>query len=331
MWVINMENRIDLKDGLIKQNMVFMSGMLTAPIIACTTTLGKSLAVCFVFSFVSFFSILLCRFIPRTIVYTIRITLYSIAAAVFYIPAILLAEAIFGMRVIESAGVYLPVLITNALILSKTETRFYLEPAGRMTIDVIGFMVGFDISCTATGIFRELLATGRIGGAEVPVLFTVPAMETTFGGFLFVGIGAGLFRAVYNYRKKRKEEPEEEDSLAEYAEDVGEFLVGKHNRAEKEKIRIYRSAVKKTKNVNELLDMEFLSNRDVLEAFEAIIAEGQEMGAESAPAEQPPEETAENDAAENKSAENENPADSLPAEEAASDNKAEESGNGDIS
>ncbi len=272
-----MENRIDLKDGLIKQNMVFMSGMLTAPIIACTTTLTKSLAVCFVFSVVSFFAILLCRLIPRTIVYTLRVTLYTIAAAVFYIPAIMLAELIFGTSVIQAAGVYLPVLITNQLILSKTETRFYLEPAGKMTADVLVFVIGFDISCTATGICRELLAFGTIGGAEVPILFTVPAMETTFGGFLFVGIGAGLFRAVYNYRKSRAEEPEEEDSLAEYAEDMGEFLVGKHSRAEKEKIKIYRAAAKKTKNVNELLDMEFLSNRDVLEAFEAIIAEGQEM------------------------------------------------------
>lgn len=312
-----MENRINLKDGLIKQNMVFMSGMLTAPIIACTTTLTKSLAVCFVFSVVSFFTILLCRLIPRTIVYTVRVTLYTIAAAVFYIPAIVLAELIFGVSVIQAAGVYLPVLVTNQLILSKTETRFYLEPAGRMTADVLVFVIGFDISCAATGICRELLSFGTIGGAEIPILFTVPAMETTFGGFLFVGIVAGLFRAVYNYRKNRAEEPEEEDSLAEYAEDMGEFLVGKHSRSEKEKIRIYRATAKKTKNVNELLDMEFLSNRDVLEAFEAIIAEGQEMVGEK-PAEPGTED-----------AEGTDPAEGSPA--ADSTEPTEEGVNGDIS
>lgn len=319
-----MENRTDLKDGLIKQNMVFMSGMLTAPIIACTTTLTKSLAVCFVFSVVSFFSILLCRLIPRTIVYTVRVTLYSIAAAVFYIPAILLAELIFGTSVIQAAGVYLPVLITNQLILSKTETRFYLEPAGRMTADALGFIVGFDISCALTGICRELLAVGTIGGAEVPVLFTVPAMETTFGGFLFIGIGAGLFRAVYNYRKNRAEEPEEEDSLAEYAEDMGEFLVGRHSKAEKEKIKIYRAAAKKAKNVDELLDMEFLSNRDVLEAFEAIIAEGQEMGAEEKP-EDPEEEQSPEEIPADRQETDEN------SENTDIGNTTEESGNGDIS
>ncbi|HBI53071.1 MAG TPA: hypothetical protein DDX72_09880 [Ruminococcaceae bacterium] len=281
-----MENRINLNDGLIKQNMVFMSGMLIAPVIACATSLSKSLALCFVFSFVSFAAIILCRFIPRTIVYTVRVTLYTIAAAVFYIPACLLAELVFGEAVITSAGVYLPILVTNSLILSKTETRFYLEPPANMVRDVIEFIIGFDAACALTGFFRELLASGRVGGAEVPVLFTIPALETTFGGFLFVGIGAGLFRAVYNRSKKRasEEADDSEDSLAEYAEDMGEFLVGKHGRSEK--IRIYKAAVGKAKNENELLEMEFLSNRDVLAAFEAIVSEGQELSA-------PPEENAE--------------------------------------
>ena len=277
-----MENRINLKDGLIKQNMVFMSGMLIAPVIACATTLMKSLAICFVFSFVSVAAILICRLIPRAIVYTIRVTLYTIIAAVCYIPASLLAGLIFGETVVRAAGVYLPILITNSLILSKTETRFYIEPVHHMVRDVFWFVIGFDAACAATGLFREFLASGRIAGAEVPILFTIPALETTFGGFLFVGIGAGLFRGVYNYRKAHAAAAEDEDSLAEYAEDVGEFLVGgHHSKGEREKIRIYKAAVKRAQNENDLLEMEFLSNRDVLAAFEAIVSEGQELGSES--------------------------------------------------
>ena len=274
-----MEKKINLNDGFIKQNMIFMSGMLIAPVIACSTTLLKSFAVCFVFSFVSFASILLCRFIPRTIVYTIRVTLYTLAAAVFYVPAAFLAELIFGDAVIKAAGVYLPILITNSLILSKTETRFYLEPMRNMVKDVLGFIVGFDLACMVTGALREYLASGKILGAEVPGLFEIPALETTFGGFIFVGIGAGMCRAIYNYRKSHIQDDSEDDeeSLAEYAEDVGEFLVGGHARENREKIRIYRAAAKRARNENDLLEMEFLNNRDVLAAFEAIVSEGQEL------------------------------------------------------
>ena len=271
-----MENRINLKDGLIKQNMVFMSGMLIAPVIACASTLMKSLALCFVFSFVSAAAIFACRRIPRTIVYTLRVIIYSLAAAVAYIPAMLLAELIFGQDIVASAGVYLPVLITNSLILSKTETRFYHEPLKNMAADVLMFILGFDGACIATGIIRELLADSKIAGYGVDMPFTVPALETTFGGFLFVGVGAGLFRWLYN-RSKRKalEQPEDgEESLAEYAEDMGEFLIGKHKT---EKIKIYKAAAKKAKQENSLLDLEFLSNKDILDEFAAIVAEGEEM------------------------------------------------------
>ena len=57
---------------------------------------------------------------------------------------------------------------------------------------------------------------------------------------------------------------------------MGEFLVGKHS-GQKEKIRIYKAAVRRAMNENDLLEMEFLNNRDVLAAFEAIVSEGQEL------------------------------------------------------
>lgn len=277
-----MENRISLKDGFLKQNMVFMSGILIAPVIACGSSFMKSLSICFVFSLVTFLAIVICRFIPRTIVYTIRVILYSLAASVLYIPTVLLAEALFGESLIASVGVYLPILVTNSLLLSKTETRFFHEPMKRMIPDVLCFIGGFDAACLFTGFVRELLSDSRLFGYEIETPFTIPALETTFGGFLFVGMGAGVCRAIYNYRKKKAaEEPdEEEESLLEYAEDMGEFLVGKKH-TEKEKIRIYKSVAKKAEDENSLLEMEFLSNKDILAEFEEIVALGKDISGEN--------------------------------------------------
>lgn len=277
-----MENKISLKDGFIKQNMVFMSGILIAPVIACGSSFMKSLAICFVFSLVTFLAIVICRFIPRTIVYTIRVILYSLAASVLYIPVILLAEALFGESLIASVGVYLPILVTNSLLLSKTETRFFHESMKRMIPDVLCFIGGFDAACLFTGFVRELLADSRLFGYEIDTFFTVPALETTFGGFLFVGIGAGVCRAIYNHKKnKAAQEPDdEEESLLEYAEDMGEFLVGKKH-SEKEKIKIYKSAAKKAEDENTLLEMEFLSNKDILAEFEEIVALGKDISGEN--------------------------------------------------
>ncbi|MBQ8842700.1 MAG: hypothetical protein IJZ65_08740 [Ruminiclostridium sp.] len=278
-----MENKkISLKDGLYKQNIVFMSGLVIAPAIACATTLMKSLAVCLVFSLVSFFTIMLCRAVPRKIAYTLRVIIYSLAASALYIPTILLAKAIFGMDIITAAGVYLPVLVTNSLILSKAETRFYGEPFGDMVMDCAVFIAGFDIACIFTGAVRELFAKSTIGGAYINMPFTIPALETTFGGFLFIGVCAGIFRGIYNYRKEQllNDERDEEDDLLEYAEDMGEFLTGKKH-SEPEKIKIYKASKnKKREEPENILDMSFNDNSSVLDEFAAIVAEGAEITAE---------------------------------------------------
>ena len=288
------QKKISLRDGLFKQNIVFMSGLLVAPVIACANTLMKSLAVCMVFSLVSFLTILVCRAVPRKIAYTLRVIIYCLAASLIYIPVMLFTRSLFGEQLIASAGVYLPILVTNSLILSKTESRFYGEPINDMIIDSAVFILGFDISCIFIGALRELIANSTLGGLYIPMPFTVPALETTFGGFLTVGVLAGLFRGVYNRRKAKllePEEDEEEESLAEYAEDMGEFLTGKKH-SEPEMIKIYKSQKKKRKKQPEveekppenLMDMTFRDNTDVLAEFEAIVSGASE------PSEQPSDE-----------------------------------------
>lgn len=275
------QKKISLRDGFFKQNIVFMSGLLVAPVIACANTLMKSLAVCMVFSLVSFLTILGCRAVPRKIAYTLRVIIYCLAASLIYIPVMLFTRSLFGEQLVASAGVYLPILVTNSLILSKTESRFYGEPMNDMILDSAVFILGFDISCIFIGTLRELIANSTLGGLYIPMPFTVPALETTFGGFLTVGVFAGLFRGIYNRRKAKLLEPEhdEEEFLAEYAEDMGEFLTGKKH-SEPETIKIYKSPKKKRRKQPEteekppenLMDMTFRDNTDVLAEFEAIVS-----------------------------------------------------------
>ncbi len=273
------KKKISLRDGFFKQNIVFMSGLLAAPAIACATTLMKSLAVCLVFSLVSFLTITVCRAVPRKIAYTLRVIIYSFAASVFYIPVYLFAKALFGQTVISAAGVYLPILVTNSLILSKTESRFYGEPPADMVLDASAFILGFDGACILTGALREFFSAGTVGGLYIGLPFTIPALETTFGGFLLVGVLAGFFRGVYNHRKAALLVPEEEESLAEYAEDMGEFLTGR--KSEPETVKIYRSAKKRKKKPENLLEMQFRDNTDVVEEFAAIVAQAAELSGDA--------------------------------------------------
>jgi electron transport complex protein RnfE len=199
-------------DGLIRQNIVLMSGLLIGPVIAGATDFASAAAISVVFSLVTFFSVALCRIVPRRLVYTIRIIIYAIIAGCLYIPAHLICEAVMSEEAMISAGIYLPVLVINHVILSKTETRFFHLPYSQMLTEAVGYITGFVAVCMLTGIIRDIFVNAAIGTTDVEVGFMVPALETTFGGFILVGILAGICRAIYNYSVNKRVKIYETDS-----------------------------------------------------------------------------------------------------------------------
>ena len=182
-----------------------MSGLLTGPVIAGASDFESAAAISVVFTLITFFGVALCRFVPRKLVYTVRIIIYAIVSASLYMPAYFACRYIMGDNPIIKAGIYLPVLVTNHVILSKTETRFFHLPYGSMLLEALGYIAGFDAVCMITGIIRDILVNSRIGDIKFDVGFDVPALETTFGGFIVVGVLAGICRAVYNFSIKASE------------------------------------------------------------------------------------------------------------------------------
>ena len=198
----------DLLDGLAKQNVVLMTGIVNAPVIIAATSFKKGVVIAIAFAIISFLTILTCSFIPKRIVYTLRVIIYALVGSVYYIPTVLLLERIFPLTV-QLIGIYMPLLIANALIFSKTESRFYLESKQKMVIDVIMFIIGFGVICVLTGGFREIICFGTFAGIKL-LDISISAFEAPFGGFILVGIMAGTFRALYNYLRNRRIKQNEE-------------------------------------------------------------------------------------------------------------------------
>ena len=194
-----------LSDGIIKQNPVLMSGLFAVPVIGAATSWDNALAVCYVFSIVTLVSVVLCRLLPKKIAFAVRIVLYALIASVVYVPAAYTAQLIFPAVMTENIGLYLAVIVANPLILTKTESRFFLRTPLQMVKDIAGFIIGFDLSCLLVGVIRDILTNNIIGNTIVPLSFQMPSMNSVYGGFILVGVLAGLFRALYNkFGKKRR-------------------------------------------------------------------------------------------------------------------------------
>ena len=201
MTADNKKSRINT-DGLFRQNIVLMSGLVTAPIIVAATTMQRALVLSMAFFAISYVSVLICRFIPRKIVYMVRILLYTIVAAGVFVPTVIGLRCLFP----ETTGeviLYIELMVVNSLILAKTESRFYLEKYGKMAVDALIYIAGFAMAAFASGFVREIFSYGTVFGFHVcePI---VPAAKSPFFGFILVGIFAALCRAAVGKRVSSK-------------------------------------------------------------------------------------------------------------------------------
>lgn len=197
----NKSFRVSL-DGIFRQNIVLMSGLVTAPIIVAATTFERALVLSLSFLLISYSSILICRAFPRKIAYAIRIILYAAVAATVFIPTALLLKQLFP-ETAESVMLYIEIIVVNSLILSKTESRFYIQPFKIMAVEALVYIAGYIMAALCVGILRELLAYGTLFSFRVCDA-PMPAAKTPFFGFLLVGLMAAACRAVtYRLRNKR--------------------------------------------------------------------------------------------------------------------------------
>lgn len=188
-------------DGIFKQNIVLMSGLVTAPIIVAATSAERALVLVMSFFLISYTSILICRAIPRKLAYSIRIFLYATVAGVMYIPTRLLLGWLFPATT-DSVQLYIGLLVVNSLLLAKTEMRFYLKPFGEMAVDSLMYIAGYAMVAFVVGFLREVLAYGTLFGYHL-VNPIVPAAKSPFFGFILVGILAAICRAIVNLHRAR--------------------------------------------------------------------------------------------------------------------------------
>ena len=189
-------------DGLFRQNIVLTSGLVTAPIIVAATTAERAAILSLSFFMISYFTIILCRWVPRTLSYTVRIIIYALVASLVFIPTALLTNMLFPDTA-PSVMLYIQILVVNSMILAKTESRFYLIPFTSMAIDSLVYIAGYAIAAFAVGMVRELLTYGTLFGSHICNAL-IPAAKSPFFGFFLLGLYAAACRHYYNRRRSKE-------------------------------------------------------------------------------------------------------------------------------
>lgn len=184
-----------LMGGILGDNIVLSGLMVISPVIMCGDTLKNAEALVYAFTAITFISVLLSSFVPKRLPYTAKIIMYALISALVYIP-VKLATKEFFPDVIDRIGIYFPLLAVNSLIVFQTEAKFFRMKKLDMIISLIFCIIGFDLVMLITGVIRELYAYGTINSRIVDVNTLISGLAQPFGGFIFLGLMCGAYRAL---------------------------------------------------------------------------------------------------------------------------------------
>lgn len=190
-----MNKKNSLFDGLLGNNTVLSALMVISPVIVCGNTIMNAAALVYVFSTITFLSVMLGSFVPSKLPYGVKVIIYAIISSVVYIPAKFAAEEFFP-DVIPRVGIYFMLIAVNSLITLQTEARFYRMTKGKMTVSLIFYILGFDVVMFLISVIRELMAYGTFCGRIVNVKIMISGLGTPFGGFIILGILCGIYRCL---------------------------------------------------------------------------------------------------------------------------------------
>jgi electron transport complex protein RnfE len=176
-----MDPRAILRNGLIDRNPGFVQLLGLCPLLAVSTTvasaLGLGLATLAVLMASNAIAALVGPSLPREV--RLAVFVVTIAAAV---TSVELTMAAWWPALHGSLGIFLPLIVTNCLVLARAESFASRESLPRALLDGFAMGLGFLLVLLALGASRELLGRGSLG-ADLHLLL----------GDRFAGLGWHLF------------------------------------------------------------------------------------------------------------------------------------------
>lgn len=155
-----------LINGIIKENPTLVLTLGMCPTLAVTTSaingIGMGLSTTAVLMFSNLVISLLRNFIPDRV----RIPGYIVVIASLVTIVQFLLQA-YVPSVNDSLGVYIPLIVVNCIILGRAEAYAGKNGPVNSFFDGLGMGLGFTVSLTILGAFRELLGAGTIFGFTV--------------------------------------------------------------------------------------------------------------------------------------------------------------------
>jgi electron transport complex protein RnfE len=187
-----------LRAGFRDQNPGLVQMLGLCPLLAVSTSLGSGLGLGLATLAVLVASNGLISLLGRSLPAEIRIAVFVLLIAAL-VTAVELALAAWLPGLHAALGIFLPLIVTNCLVLARAEAFASRQPFGNALLDGFAMGGGFLLVLVALGSVREVLGRGSLGG-DLHVLLgsggSTPGGLQLFGeqhGFLLALLPPGAF------------------------------------------------------------------------------------------------------------------------------------------
>jgi electron transport complex protein RnfE len=157
-----MDARAILRNGVLDSNPGFVQLLGLCPLLAISNSLanalGLGLATLGVLVTSNVVAALAGPHLPREV----RLAVFVIVIA-SVVSSVELAMAAWWPGLHDSLGIFLPLIVTNCLVLARAESFASRQPLTKALLDGVAMGAGFLVALLVLGAVRELLGKGSLG------------------------------------------------------------------------------------------------------------------------------------------------------------------------
>jgi electron transport complex protein RnfE len=172
-----------LRNGLSTSNPGLVQLLGLCPLLAVTTSIGSALGLGLATLAVLLASNAIASLTARWLLPEVRIAVFVLAIA-GAVTSVQLAIAAWWPGLQDALGIFLPLIVTNCLVLARAEGFASRQPLGLALLDGLAMGLGFGLVLLALGVAREILGRGLLLALLPP------------GAFILLG----LMLAIRNWR-----------------------------------------------------------------------------------------------------------------------------------
>ncbi len=200
-----------IKNGILKENPIFVLSLGLCSALAVTTTVEKSYMMGLSVLVILIISNIIVSLIRKIIPDNVHIPVYIIIVSTL-VTAISLIMEKYVPVLYESFGIYLSLITVNCIILGRALSFANKNSVGKSILDAIGVGLGYVLSLTVIGLIRELLGNNSLTIIDQISSFTgfklilnnilptsffpINLFITPAGAFITIGIIMAIFNVI---------------------------------------------------------------------------------------------------------------------------------------